>query len=190
MIGKIKGRLIDVSDNIGLIETSSGISYEVFLTSQLLTLHSSLPTDIEVFTYLYVRDDALILFGFQTKEEYRFFKMLLGVSGVGPKTAFSIISCIPLNNLISSIRSNDADILTQVPGLGRKTAMKIILELSTKIKSDFDIKNMILSEEDKTVIEALVSLGFKVIDAKKILRKLPKNLSLEDKIKKALKEKV
>lgn len=190
MIGKLKGRLIDISGNIGLIETSSGVSYEVFLTSQLLTTHSSLSTDIEIFTYLHVRDDALILFGFQTKEEYQFFKMLIGVSGVGPKTAFSIISYIPLNNLISSIHSNDVDILTQVPGLGRKTAMKIILELSTKIKSDFDIKNMILSEEDKTVIDVLISLGFKAIDAKKIISKLPKNLSLEEKIKKALKERV
>lgn len=189
MIGKLKGKLIEVSGNVGLIETSGGVSYEVFLTPQLLTTHSTLLTNIDVYTFLQVRDDALVLFGFQTKREYEFFKLLLSVSGVGPKTAFSVISFVPLDSLVSSVRANDVDVLTQVPGLGRKTAMKIILELSTKLKSDFDMKNMVLSEEDKTVIEALMSLGYKAVEARKLLSKLPKNLSVEEKIKEALKKK-
>ena len=86
------------------------------------------------------------------------------------------------------MKNNDVDVLTRVPGLGRKTAMKIILELSTKLKSEFDIKNMVMSEEDKTVIDALVSLGYKSHEAKKLLSKLPKNLSIEEKIKESLKK--
>jgi len=187
MIGKIKGKLTEVSGNIGLIETASGVSYEVFLTSQLITNYQISDT-ISIYTFLQVRDDALVLFGFQTKREYDFFKLLLSVPGVGPKTAFNIISFIPLDSLVSSVRSNDVNILTQVPGLGRKTAMKIILELSTKIKSDFDLKNIVFTEEDKTVIEALMSLGYKALEAKKILTKLPKNLTVEEKIKEALKK--
>lgn len=185
MIGKLKGTLSELEGNIGLIETSGGVFYNVFLTPDFIKDH--LPSSkVEIYTYLQVREDALVLFGFKTHQEYDFFKLLLTVSGVGPKTAFSVISFIKIDELISAVRGNNIDTITQVPGLGRKTAMKIILELSTKLKSEFDMKNMVMSEEDKTAIEALVSLGFKSYDAKKILSKLPKNLSVEEKIKQAL----
>ncbi|MBI5127794.1 Holliday junction branch migration protein RuvA [Candidatus Roizmanbacteria bacterium] len=187
MIGKLKGRLTEVSGNLGLIETSGGVFYEVFLTPSLISLNSQ-KSQIEVYTYLQVRDDALVLFGFQTKQEYEFFKLLLRVSGVGPKTAFSVISYVKLDQLVKFVKSNDVTGFTQVPGLGKKTAMKIILELSSKLKSEFDMKNMVLSDEDRTVIEALVSLGYKSNDAKRLLSKLPKSLSVEEKIKEALKK--
>ena len=96
------------------------------------------------------------------------------VSGVGPKTAFSVISFVSLDLLVKSVQSNDVDAFTQVPGLGRKTAMKIILELSSKLKTDFDMKNMVLSDDDQTVISALISLGYKSYDAKKLLPNCPK----------------
>ncbi len=197
MIGKLKGKLVEVDKNIGLIETSGGVFYQVFLPPSLLstfhlpplssTIHD-LPS-IEIYTYLQVREDALILFGFETKKQHDFFKLLLTVSGVGPKTAFSVISFIKLDQLVQYVQSNDVNAFTEVPGLGRKTAMKIILELSSKLKSDFDISKMILSDEDKTVIGALVSLGYKSFEAKKLLSKLPKNLTVEEKIKEALKTK-
>ncbi len=186
MIGKLKGKLVEVDKNIGLIETSGGVFYQVFLPSSLISLISP-DSPIELYTYLQVRDDALILFGFETKKHHDFFKLLLTVSGVGPKTAFSVISYLPLDLLVKSVQSNDINSFTQVPGLGKKTAMKIILELSSQLKIDFDMKNMVLSDDDQTVIGALVSLGYKTHDAKKILSKLPKNLSVEEKIKEALK---
>jgi Holliday junction DNA helicase RuvA len=191
MIGKLKGKLSEVSGNVGLIETSGGVFYEVRLTPSLISLdHHSLEggpkSPIELYTYLQVREDALVLYGFQTKKELDFFKMLLTVPGVGPKTAFSVISYLPLDLLVKSVQSNDIDSFTRIPGLGRKTAMKIILELSTKLKTGFDMTKMVLTEEDKTVVDALVSLGYKSFDAKSIVSKLPKNLSVEDKIKKAL----
>lgn len=186
MIGKLKGKLSELSGNIGLIETSGGVFYEVFLTPSLIS-HISLKSPIELYTYLQVREDALVLFGFQSKKELDFFKMLLTVSGVGPKTAFSVISYISLDSLVKSVQSNDIESFTRIPGLGRKTAMKIILELSTKLKSEFDMTKMVLSEEDKTVIDALVSLGYKSFEAKKLLSKLPNNLSVEEKIQRALK---
>jgi Holliday junction DNA helicase RuvA len=194
MIGKLKGKLVEVDKNIGLIETSGGVFYQVFLPSSFVR-RSPLPagrqvgeggSPIELYTYLQVRDDALVLFGFETKKHHDFFKLLLSVSGVGPKTAFSVISYVPLDSLVKFVQSNDVNAFTRVPGLGRKTAMKIILELSSKLKTDFDMKNMILSDDDQTVIGALISLGYKSYDAKKIISKLPKNLSVEEKIKKAL----
>ena len=187
MIGKLKGKLVEVDKNIGLIETSGGVFYQVFITPSLISLISP-NSPIELYTYLQVRDDALILFGFETKQQHDFFKLLLTVSGVGPKTAFSVISSVKLDQLVQSVKANDVDAITQVPGLGRKTAMKIILELSSKLKTDFDMKNMVLSDDDQTVISALISLGYKSLEAKKIISKLPKNLSVEEKIKEALKK--
>ncbi len=186
MIGKIKGTLIELDNNAGLIETLGGISYHVYLPSFLISTIEP-PTPIEVYTYLQVREDTLTLFGFPTKKHLDLFKMLLTVPNVGPKTAFSIISFCQIDQLINAIKENNNYFFTQIPGLGKKTGMKIILELAPKLKSEFELEKMHLSEEDKTVIEALVSLGVKTNEAKKALSQLPKNLSLEEKIKKALK---
>ncbi len=186
MIGKLKGKLVEVDRNIGLIETSGGVFYQVFLPNSLITSHQ-LPSDIELYTYLQVRDDALVLFGFETKQQHDFFLLLLTVSGVGPKTAFTVISSLKVDEIIRAVTSNEVDSL-KVPGLGRKTAMKIILELSSKLKTDFDMKNMVMSDDDQTVVSALVSLGYKSYEAKKLVSKLSKNLTVEEKIKEALKK--
>lgn len=188
MIGKLKGKLVEIDNNVGLIETSGGVFYEVFLTPSLIS-QTTLTSLIILYTYLQVREDALILFGFQTKKEHEFFKLLLTVPGVGPKTAYGVISYFPLDLLVKSVQSNDIESFTRIPGLGRKTAMKIILELSIKLKSEFDMTKMVLSEDDKTVVDALVSLGYKSNEAKKLLQKIPKDLSIEEKIKHALKSK-
>src|SRR5205809_152208 len=135
MIGKLKGTLTEIDGNIGLIETSSGVFYQVFLTSHLLST-IKFPSTIELYTYLHVREDALVLFGFQSKKEYEFFKLLLGVSSVGPKTAFSVISNTKVDELIKAVQDNNVEYVTRVPGLGRKTAMKIVLELSQKLQSE------------------------------------------------------
>ena len=186
MIGKLKGKLVEIDGNVGLIETSGGVFYQVYLPPSLSSKVQSL-SSIELYTYLQVRDDALVLFGFETRQQHDFFKLLLTVSGVGPKTAFNVISFVPLDKLVSYIKLNDVDGL-KVPGLGRKTAMKIILELSTKLKSDFDMSKMVLSDDDQTAVSALVSLGYKSFEAKKLVSKLPKNLSVEEKIKEAFKK--
>ncbi|OGK22107.1 Holliday junction DNA helicase RuvA [Candidatus Roizmanbacteria bacterium RIFCSPHIGHO2_01_FULL_39_8] len=185
MIGKLKGTIVEVEGNIALLETNSGVFYELFLTPTLLGV-KKIPYDIELYTYLQVRDDALVLFGFQTKKEYSFFKMLLSVPGVGPKTAYSVISYSKIDDMIKSIKENNSDYFTRIPGLGKKTAMKIILELSQKLESEFKLEKMFMSDEDKTIIDALVSLGFKSIEAKKIVRDVPKDLSLEERIKEAI----
>jgi len=186
MIGKLKGKLVEVDKNIGLIETAGGVFYQVYLPPSLSSRIHHL-SSIEIYTYLQVRDDALILFGFETKQQYDFFLLLLSVSGVGPKTAYSVISFLKIEEIIKSVSENNIEILTKVPGLGRKTAMKIILELSSKLKTDFNMKNMILSDEDQTVIDALIALGYKSNEARTIFSKLPKNLSFEEKLKLALK---
>src|SRR3989338_119221 len=185
MIGKIKGKLVEIDGNLGLIETSGGVYYHVYLTPSILKQNKEKP-EIEVFTYLQVRDDALILFGFNNKQEYDFFKLLLAVPGVGPKTAFSIISFSKIDELTRAVKENNSDYFSQVPGLGKKTAFKIILELSHKFDTDFKLEKMFLTEDDKTVVDALISLGFRSNEAKKIIMQLPKNLALEEKIKEGI----
>lgn len=184
MIGKIKGKLIEVEGNVGLIETSSGLSYEVFLPPALLA--HSLEAELVIDTHLQVRDDAHILFGFRSRKDKEFFKMLLSVSGVGPKTAFGIISFSSYDELIQAVRDNEVAYFSRIPGLGKKTAMKIILELSQKLKSEFEMQKMYLTDEDKTVVDALMALGYKSQEAKQALSKVTKSATIEEKIKEAL----
>lgn len=186
MIGKLKGILSELDGNIGLIEIVSGVSYYSYLTPFLIS-HIPLLSPIEVYTYLQVREDAHTLFAFSTKDEYLLFQLLLSVSGVGPKTAYLVICYSKVDELIQAVKENNIEFFSQIKGLGKKTAMKIILEISQKLKHDFELKKMYLSDEDKTVVDALVALGFKSHDASSIVSKLPKKLSIEKKIKEALK---
>jgi len=187
MIAKLKGTFSEVDGNKGLIETTNGVFYEVFLTPKLLA--TSLPgSEIELYTHLQVREDAHILFGFSNKNEKKLFELLVAISGVGPKTAYGVISFSSDEELFAAVRSNDVDFFSKVPGLGRKTAMKIILDLSQKLKSEFQMEKMYVSDDDKLVIDALVSLGFKSQDAKKVFSKLPKDLSVEEKIQQAIRQ--
>ncbi len=185
MIGKIKGTLVEIEGNVGLIETTSGVFYNVYLTSSILTTVK--PSDIvEIYTYLHVREDILALFGFKTKQEHKVFKMLLDVPGVGPKSAFGVVSFTKVDELIHAVQQNKADYFTKIPGLGRKTALKIILELANKFDSEFVLEQTYVSEDDKMAIDALVSLGFKATDAKQVLQKIPADVPMEDKIRKGI----
>ena len=188
MIGKITGELSEIDVNIGLIETKQGLAYEVLLTPALLSKHNPGET-VSVYTHFQVRDDAHILFGFETKGEKELFRNLISISGVGPKTGFSIISFSNEQDLYAAVRGNDVEYFSKVPGLGKKTAMKIILELSQRLKADFELGKMYLSDEDKTVIDALIALGYKSKEAKQALSKIPKELTtVEEKIRYALKQ--
>ncbi len=185
MIGKIKGILTEVELNEGLIETAAGVSYRLFLTNSLLTSYQP-PAEIEVTTYLQVREDALTLFGFKTKQEYKLFNLLLDVPGVGPKSAFTIVSFSKVDELVAAVKQQDIKYFTRIPGLGKKTAMKIMLELSSKFETEFKFDHVTETEEDKMVIEALSSLGFKVAEARKVLEEISSELEVEERVKQAI----
>lgn len=187
MIGKIKGSVSEIENNLALIETSGGVFYQVFLPASLIS-KATAGSLIEVYTYLQIRDDAHVLFGFETKEQYRMFLLLISVSGVGPKTAFSVLSYSKVEGIVNSVKENSIAYLEKIPGLGKKTAMKIMLELSQKLDQTFKLEKMYMSEEDKTVIDALISLGFSSQDARNLLPTLPKDLTLEQKITHALRK--
>ena len=184
MIGKIKGLLAEADGQMILIETSGGVFYRVYAPPAMFSKKTG--SDIELYTYLQVRDDALVLFGFETKSNYEYFNLLLTVPGVGPKTAFNVMSYAKPYEINQAVRNNDVKFFSKVPGLGKKTAMKIILELSQKLKEEFHMEKMIVSDDDNLVVDALVSLGFKKQDAMKILEKLDATLTVENKIKEAI----
>lgn len=186
MIGKLKGILSELDGNTALIETKGGVFYKTYVTPNILS-RFKINAAVEFYTYLQVREDALILFAFEERDEQSLFDLLLSVSGVGPKTAYLVISYAKVNELIEAVKENNIDFFSEIRGLGKKTAMKIILELSQKLKQEFELRKMYLSEEDKTVVDALVSLGFKSHDASSVVSKLSKKLSVEEKIKEALK---
>lgn len=185
MIAKIKGKLIDIEGNKGFIETVSGLTYEVFLVPSIIK-DNIIGKTVEIFTQLIVREDSQTLYGFVDKSEINIYKMLISISGIGPKVAFSVISFSSPESLLTAVKNNDVDFFTRVPGLGKKTALKIVIELSGKLESGFSIEKIYMSEDDKLVLDALVSLGFKTDEARKIMTNIPKNIPVEEKIKKGL----
>ncbi len=186
MIGQISGQLIEIHTNQGLIQTKSGLTFLVYLTPQILNKYP-INSQLTVYTYLQVRDNGLFLFGFSNYSQYQLFNDLLAVPGVGPKIAYSIISFTTEKDLIQAIKDNNPDYLTNIPGLGKKLSMKIILELSQKLKQEFAFDKIYLSEDDKLVVDALMALGFNSQEARKMIQKIPKQLSIEERIKQALK---
>jgi len=184
MIGKLTGILAEFTDITALIDTPSGVSYELFITPHALS-GKGIGDSIAVLTHLQVREDAQVLFGFANAEEKTFFHLLLSVPGVGPKTAFAIVSQVTFESAVQAVRKNEVSLFSKVSGVGKKTALKIVLELSQKFKSEFVFEQQ-LTADDKTVIDALIELGYKKHDAQTIFAKLPKDLSIEEKIQEAL----
>jgi Holliday junction DNA helicase RuvA len=180
MIGKITGTLTDIIGQEGLIETSGGVSYRVFLPASFFSY--VLPAPVSVYTYLHVREDALVLYGFVSRAHLDLFSLLHSVSGVGPKTAFNTLSFTDPQGLEQAVKSNNLEYFTRIPGLGKKTAMKMLLELSTKMKKDFSLESLNLSEDDEMVVSALKSLGFTAKDIRSILGKIDKTAPLESRI--------
>lgn len=183
MIGKIKGTLTEIYGNRGYVETPSGVTYLVYcVPSYLDKLHK----EVEIYTHLQVKDDDLVLFGFESHSQHRLFQMLIGVDGVGPKLGFTIVSYSVENLIVSAVESADVNFFQSIPGVGKKTAQRVILELSGKLAKQIGVESMISSSDDMTVIEALQSLGFKDNDIRKSLSGVDKNAGLEEKIRQAI----
>lgn len=166
MIASLRGKLISKRPDSLIVEVG-GVGYSVLAP---LTLLSSLPDENkEVFLYIHthVREDALQLYGFQAEDEKRIFTTLIGISGIGPKIALSILSTIPPDDFYNAINSEDVDVLCKVPGLGKKTAHRLILELREKLPSIKEKKNTVYDD----TLSALVNLGYKKSIAQEALEK-------------------
>ncbi len=197
MIGFIKGELKFLKGDTCVVLTQSGIGYEVYLPSNYLT-NNLIDTGekIELFVKTVVREDALELYGFLSEEERSMFVKLIGISKLGPKTAMAMLSHMSPPEITDAIYTEDVAHLSRVPGIGQKTAKRIILELKEKIKSKKDLvprKNLPRSE-DRTFSDALsglINLGYReeeVYDKLKQVLDLEPDLMVEETIRKVLKE--
>jgi Holliday junction DNA helicase RuvA len=187
MIGFLKGKVALLKRPFVIIDVND-VGYKV-LVPETIYAKLSLGENLKIFTYTYVREDALDLFGFLEAEDLGLFESLLTVSGVGPKTALNIFSFGERKDIIEAIIKGDVTFFTSVPRLGTKNAQKIIIELKNKMGADSDIdlsgKDLL---ENAEVVQALKNFGFSVSEAQKAVREIKKDgISTEEKIRLALK---
>ncbi len=186
MIGHLEGVLLETEDR-SLLLNVQGVGYRIYcLPETLLRLARKEGEKISFWTYLAVRENALDLYGFEDKEEKRFFELLLTVSGIGPRSALSVLSVSPVATLTSAVRSGDVAYLTKVSGIGRKTAEKIVIELKDKL-GIASVGEQGELEDEALVIEALKSLGYVHGDIREVLKSIPKEITgTSNRIKAAL----
>ena len=143
--------------------------------------------EVRLFTSLQVRDDSLSLYGFSTEEERLAFEVLIGISGVGPRVALSVLSRFTPSELAAAVSAGDADAFTAVPGVGKRTASRILLELKGKLEGDWAVPAEAVAGQGE-VIEALTALGYSAAEAREATAALPRgdSLSLEEKLREAL----
>lgn len=177
MIAYIKGELTEVTENSVIIE-NNGIGYSIMMPASILSRLPVIGSELKVHTYLYVKEDILDLYGFLTKDDLTVFKLLLTVNGIGPKGALAILSTITPDNLRFAVLAGDAKTIAKAPGIGNKTAQKLIIELKDKLKIEDVIdrqtdNSVDLSESDTATAEAvmaLTSLGYSASDATRAVR--------------------
>ncbi len=181
MIGMLSGTVAYISQKSFILDVG-GIGYEVFASDTLINkLDTNFP--VRIFTHYALRENAAELFGFERHEELRFFRELIEVSGIGPRSAIGILSLAPLETLAGAIASGKSEYLTKVSGIGKKTAEKIILELKDKVAEFGEVA----TDNDYEALDALIALGYSTHDAREALRGIDSTITdTRDKIKAAL----
>ncbi len=187
MIYTVSGKLAEKKDNFVVVDVG-GVGLKLTTHKRALSSLPSVGADVKLFSYLYVREDALDLYGFLNEEELNFFTLLNSVAGVGPKSALSILEISELKELAASIQENRPDLLTRASGIGRKTAERIILELKNKVLAEKSAEAVKKMESDADIVETLAGLGYRREDARNALQKIDKSIAgLEARLKAALK---
>ena len=174
MIASLNGEITDIY-NDSMVIRLGGLGLRVFVPSPLRARFH--PGEmIDLCTYLVVREDALSLYGFETGEERDFFVLLLGVNGVGPRTALSILSVLTPDAIRRAVVSEQSEVFSRAPGIGKKTAQKILLHLQGRIRADsLPGPASALSEVEAEVLAALTSLGYSVVEAQTAIQAIPRD---------------
>ncbi len=203
MIGYIKGTIEEILADSVVLE-NNGIGYHIYTSGMVLNSITGMHQKMKLFTYMYVREDELSLFGFPTKEELDTFKLLLGVNGIGPKAALAVLTVLSVKELALAIMAGDTKAITKANGIGAKGAGRIIMELKDKLKLD----DLFVAQEDgsaegaagsmadargggvQDTVLALVSLGYSEFEAVKAVKQIPGADSMEPEalLKEALKK--
>lgn len=201
MIAYIKGELAGTTVDTIWVETQ-GVAYEIYVPASIYDMLPSVGSDVKVYTYLNVREDAMQLYGFLTRDELDIFKLLITVNGIGPKGALGILSAISVDELRFAILADDAKTIAKAPGIGAKTASKLILELKDKLHLEdaFEKKyektvaasaaGSALGDIKREAVEALEALGYSATESLQAVQRveLREDMDTEELLKLALKE--
>lgn len=184
MIAFLRGTVADLEEGSVVIDVG-GVGYEVLVPGQLIDELSGVGQELKLYTYMQVREDAVTLFGFLTRDDLRMYRMLIGVSGVGPKAGLSILSCLGADELRFAILADDAKKIAKTPGIGAKTAQKIILELKDKLDVEEAFEKTFAARQAapegvvsvgggamQDAVEALTALGYGSTEALKAVRQV------------------
>jgi len=188
MIGRISGILLDKTPPLALIDCN-GVGYECEVPMSTFYLLPQVGDKVTLLTHFVVREDAQLLFGFGTNQERLMFRQLLKVNGIGAKSALAILSGLSIDELIQAVSLQEAGLLTRVPGIGRKTAERLLLELKDKFTLDsaLSIKGSGITSISQDVLNALIALGYNERESLNAVKSLDVNLTVNDGIKQALK---
>lgn len=199
MISYVRGELVAIEEDKVILDIN-GVGFGIYMPAQAISMLPPLGEEIRLHTYMNVREDAMQLFGFLTKDDLKVFKLLIGVSGIGPKGGLSILSQLSPDDLRFAVMANDAKTISSAPGIGKKTAEKLIIELKDKLSIE-DVLNKAVENETATTVtnagneiqaeavQALVALGYGSTESMKAVKKvlLDENTTVEDVLKQALK---
>lgn len=195
MIYNVKGILTYTDPTFAVVECG-GVGFKCFVSMTTLQTLTSIGTEVNLYTYMAVREDSLDLFGFSTQEELSAFRLLITVSGIGPKAAIAILSVLTPDRLSIAVSSGDVKSIQMAQGVGKKTAERVVLELKDKMAGIASgsanavvqgIQQAANSSNAQEAVEVLVSLGFNQSDAAAVVGAMDKSMSVDDMIRKGLK---
>lgn len=185
MIGRLSGRLVSVRGEKVLLDVG-GVGYELSITAKVGATLMGPGETLAIWTHLHVREDAMMLFGFPSEGDRDLFRILLAAQGVGPKVALAMLGSFSADALRRIVATEDADALTQVPGIGKRTAQKIILDLKPKL-ADIEADVMEGTTAGSQVREALEALGYGPAEIRGVLPDIDAAQSVSDQVRQALK---
>jgi Holliday junction DNA helicase RuvA len=189
MIATLEG-ILEYRGNDSVIINVSGIGFRVHVSNSTLSQLGVVKDKVFLYTHLHVREDNISLYGFGSNEELALFKNLISVSGVGPKVALALLSALSPEQVVMAITSGNTDLLSQAPGIGKKIASRLVVELRSKLEREWKEVALPLAPESADVISALTGLGYSVTEATEAVSRIPHSgeLSLEEKIRMALQQ--
>ena len=174
MIATLRGEVSHIEE-IALILEVGGVGLRVFVPAPVRS-RTRAGESLLLYTHLVVREDALTLYGFESQAERELFNILLGVDGVGPKVALSVLSTMTIDSIQRAVFADEADVLSRVPGVGKKTAQKMALHLKDKLKPLDTLATVAaMTDKDSEVLAALTALGYSVVEAQSAIQALPKD---------------
>lgn len=200
MIHYIRGKLVALEEDKAIVDVG-GVGYGIFLSVQSMSMLPPVGEEVRIYTYLNVKEDAMQLFGFLTRDDLQVFKLLIGVNGIGPKGGQAVLSVLSPDNLRFAVLAGDAKAIAEAPGIGKKTAEKIILELRDKFRIEDALEHTVSGADASSggnnagggiqseAVQALVALGYGSTEALKAVKKvdISGDADVEDVLKQALK---